>query len=68
MPKNRAIYFSLLLIAASALLFLGWKLTEYVSKVLPYTTAVGILGLIVAVFYEAQAKKNASPNSERPNP
>ncbi|MFY9234009.1 MAG: hypothetical protein WAO58_06050 [Fimbriimonadaceae bacterium] len=65
MPKNKAIYFALLVIAASALLYLAAFFTEYVRPVLPYTTGAGILGLLGAVFYEAQLKKNAAQEQDR---
>lgn len=62
MPRNRAVYFAVLLIAAAALLYLGDLLTSYVRPMLPWVTGAGILLLMVGIFYEAQARK--SPDRE----
>jgi hypothetical protein len=59
MPKNRAVYIATLVIAASALLYLGDLLTTYVRPMLPWTTGVGILLLLVGIFYEAQQRRAA---------
>jgi hypothetical protein len=65
MPKNRAIYVAVLVIAASGLLYLGNLLTTSVRPMLPWTTGIGILLLIVGIFYEAQAKKSiGAPKDE----
>lgn len=58
MPTNKAIYVAILVIAASALLYLGKLLTQWIGPILPWTTGLGIVLLIGAVFYEAQAKKS----------
>jgi hypothetical protein len=61
MPKNKAIYLAVLVIAASGLLYLGHVLTEYVRPALPWTTGFGILVLIAGVFYEAKTKGGIAP-------
>lgn len=65
MPTNKAIYVAILVIAASALLYLGMLLTTAIAPILPWTTGFGILLLIGAVLYEAQAKKDASANQDK---
>jgi hypothetical protein len=50
MPKNRLIYYGLLILAASVLLWIGAELTKRIAWILPYTAAVGVgvalLGMI----------------------
>jgi hypothetical protein len=57
MPTNRIIYFGVLIIAASALLWLGAWLAMRIAWILPYTGIAGILMVIIGLFVEAKNKK-----------
>jgi hypothetical protein len=54
MPKNRLIYLGVLVVAASALLFLAFKFTQLVQPALPYSLGVGVLMIIGGIFWEAK--------------
>jgi hypothetical protein len=56
MPKNRVIYFGLLLVAASALLWLGALLARFIldSGILPWAGGAGVLLIIIGMIIEAR--------------
>lgn len=60
MPTNKIIYVGLLVIAASALLWVGAWLAKQVDWLLPYTGIAGILLVIVGMFTEVKKKKAAA--------
>jgi hypothetical protein len=57
MPTNKLIYFGVIVIAASVLLWLGAELAKRVEWILPYTAGVGLLLMIVGMFIEMKKKK-----------
>jgi len=54
MPKNVMLYLGTLIVAASALLWLGAKLTQMVEWILPYTAGAGVLLLIIGLVFESR--------------
>jgi hypothetical protein len=65
MPKNRLMYAGILIVAASALLWLGLKLTTITEPLLPWSTGAGIALILVGIFLEArQGKEALRPGSE----
>ncbi len=68
MPTNKVIYFGILVIAASALLWAGAWLAKQVDWLLPYTGIAGVLLVIVGIFMEAKRKKSLAPPEEEKPP
>ena len=65
MPKNGIIYVGVLVVAASALLWLSKLILDYVDYALPYAAAIGIILIVVGVFMEARKGKQAlKPSSD----
>jgi uncharacterized iron-regulated membrane protein len=60
MPTNRFIYFGILIIAASALLWAGAWLAKQVDWLLPYTGLAGLLLIIAGLAIEIKKKKAAA--------
>jgi hypothetical protein len=60
MPTNKIIYFGILVIAASALLWAGAWLAKQVDWLLPYTGLAGTLLVIVGMAIEVKKKKAAA--------
>ncbi len=59
MPKSKVIYTGLILILASALLWVGAWLTKQIEFILPYTGILGILVCILGVVIEIKKSKEA---------
>ena len=57
MPKNRFIYFGILIIAATALLWLGAEILTKITYIFPWTGAVGALLIVIGVLMEAKKPK-----------
>ena len=66
MPTNKLIYFGVIVIAASALLWLGAELAKRVEWILPYTGIAGVLLVFVGLFMELQKKKAGAGIEEVP--
>ncbi|MBX3146832.1 MAG: hypothetical protein KF785_08665 [Gemmatimonadales bacterium] len=56
MPKNRVIYLGLVLVVATALVWLGAEFTRRVEPLLPYTIVVGIALLVIGAGTEVYRK------------
>ena len=67
MPTNKLIYFGVIVIAASALLWLGAELAKRVEWILPYTAIAGVLLVIIGLFMELQKKKAIETAAEAPS-
>lgn len=52
MPKNKVIYIGILVIVASALLYIAAEFTALVKPILPWTGGTGVLILLAGVFME----------------
>ena len=66
MPTNKLIYFGVIIIAASVLLWLGAKLLERVDWILPYTAGVGLLLMIGGMFMEINKRKQGKVDVAEP--
>lgn len=64
MPKNRVIYFGILILVASALLWLGAQLTKRIEWMLPYAAGIGLLMVIAGVVYEARNGFGKKPEDD----
>jgi hypothetical protein len=63
MPKNRIIYFGILVTAGAALLWIGAVFLATIKDVLIYFGAAGVLMIVMGVILEAR-KGRASTDSE----
>lgn len=66
MPKNRIIYAGVLIIAASALLWLGATLLEKIKDFMIYFGVFGAALLVIGVLLETK-KKSQEPESTSPS-
>lgn len=66
MPTNKLIYFGVIVIAASALLWVGAWLARRAEWILPYTGIAGVLLVLIGLFLELKKKKEASELLESP--
>ncbi len=64
MPKNRLIYYGVLIVVGSALIWIGAWLTKQIEWILPYTGAAGIVLMLVGLALEL--RKRAEPPAEEP--
>ena len=63
MPKNRIIYFGILVTAGAALLWIGAVFLATIKDVLIYFGAAGVLLIVIGVILEAR-KSRAPADSE----
>jgi len=64
MPKNSVMYLGVLIVAASALLWLGAQITKRIEWALPWAGGIGIVLIIVGVFMELRKRtQSESPGS-----
>lgn len=66
MPTNKLIYFGVIVIAASVLLWLGAQLAKLVEWILPYTGIAGILLVMIGLFLELKRRKDATVTPASP--
>lgn len=57
MPTNKVIYIGVIVIAASALLWLGAQIAKQAEWLLPYTGVAGVILIFVGLFMEIKKKK-----------
>ena len=57
MPKNKFIYYGILIVVATALLWAGYQVTNVALMVLPWTGGIGALTIIVGLVIEAKKSK-----------
>jgi len=57
MPTNKVIYFGVIVIAASALLWLGAQIAKQAEWLLPYTSIAGVVMIFIGLFMELKKKK-----------
>jgi 4-hydroxybenzoate polyprenyltransferase len=60
MPTNRLIYAGILLVAASALIWLGAYLAVRVEWIVPYVLVLGVLLIFAGLIVEARRRKDAN--------
>lgn len=63
MPKNKLMYIGILVIVASALLWLGAQITKTIEWMLPYSGVAGLILIIAGFFLEARKKGMQQPSS-----
>jgi hypothetical protein len=57
MPKNKLIYYGILIVAATALLWVGYQITNVALMILPWTGGIGALTIVAGLFTEMQRSK-----------
>ena len=69
MPNNRIIYWGIVVLVATVLLWIGAELTKRVEWALPYAAGLGVLMVVSGFIYElwkSRSGKNAfSPTDEK---
>ena len=67
MPKNRLIYYGLILLIGTLGLWIGIELARRIIWLLPYLGGVAVIMIVAGVFYEAQRRtKGAVENTPGP--
>ncbi|MDW8052748.1 MAG: hypothetical protein RMJ83_09765 [Armatimonadota bacterium] len=61
MPRNRAIYLGVLIVAASALIYIGGQIIRFIEWFLPWAAGVGVALILIGLYSELQ--KNRKPKS-----
>ncbi len=64
MPKNRVIYWGIVILIATVLLWIGAELTKRIEWLLPYTGVLGVAMIVGGFVYElwkGRAGKSNSP-------
>jgi len=64
MPKNKFIYVGVLIVAGTALLWLGAEILTKITYIFPWTLALGVLLIVGGVFLEGRKPKE--PAGEEP--
>jgi hypothetical protein len=57
MPRNRLMYYGVLIVAASALIWIGAWLTRRIEWILPYTGMVGVFLIVTGVAIEFRNRR-----------
>ncbi len=61
MPRNRVMYVGVLVLSASALLYLGGVLIKLIEWILPWTAGAGVLLILIGIWMEAQKSRKPKP-------
>lgn len=64
MPKNRVIYWGIVILVATVLLWLGAQLTKRIEWILPYTGGLALAMIVGGFIYELwknRARKHTNP-------
>lgn len=64
MPKNKLIYYGLLVILATAAIYVGAWLANNILFVLPYTLGAGLLMIVLGAVIENRRAKEAAASQE----
>ncbi len=59
MPNNRVIYWGIVVLVATALLWIGAELTKRIQWMLPYAGGVGVLMIAGGFVYELWKSRSA---------
>lgn len=65
MPKNPFIYYGLLVIVASAAVFLGAELTKRIEFAVPYALGVGVVLLVIGIYTEMRKKQGSKEENKK---
>ena len=57
MPRNKAIYIGVLVVAASALLYIGGQIIRTIEWFLPWAAGVGVALILIGLFAEMQKSR-----------
>jgi hypothetical membrane protein len=61
MPRNKAIYVGVLVVAASALLYIGGQIIRTIEWFLPWAAGVGVALILIGLFAEMQKSRKPKP-------
>jgi hypothetical protein len=67
MPNNRVIYWGIVVLVATVLLWIGAELTKRVAWALPYSGAAGVLMIVGGFIYELWKSRVHKPASPPPD-
>jgi hypothetical protein len=59
MPNNRVIYWGIVVLVATVLLWIGAELTKRIEWLLPYAAGVGVLMTVGGFIYEVWKKRGS---------
>ncbi|HVL39159.1 MAG TPA: hypothetical protein VM328_07190 [Fimbriimonadaceae bacterium] len=68
MPKNKLIYFGMLVVAAAALLWAGGKVINYIEWFLPWAGGVGIVLILIGILLEMKKKNEVAAQGQPDQP
>lgn len=68
MPRNRLIYYGVIITVASALIWVGAWLARRVEWILPYTGALGVLLIVIGVVLEVRNKRETASGTGATTP
>jgi len=61
MPRNRFIYVGVLVVAASALLYIGGQIIRTIEWFLPWSAGAGVALILVGLFIEMRKSSKPTP-------
>ncbi|MCS6923319.1 MAG: hypothetical protein NZM10_02980 [Fimbriimonadales bacterium] len=61
MPRNKFIYVGVLVVAASALLYIGGQIIRTIEWFLPWAAGVGVALILLGLFVEMQKSRKPKP-------
>jgi cation transport ATPase len=64
MPNNRFIYWGIVVLVATVLLWIGAELTKRIEWLFPYAAGIGVLMVVGGFVYELWKKRTADSLSE----
>jgi hypothetical protein len=63
MPSNRLLYYGILIVAASASIWLGAELTRRIEWITPWTGGLGALLIVLGLAQEARRRRGSAVQS-----
>jgi hypothetical protein len=67
MPNNRVIYWGIVVLVATVLLWIGAELARRVAWALPYTGGIGVLMIVGGFIYELWKRRARKAGSSPPD-
>lgn len=64
MPNNRIIYYGIVVLAATVLLWIGAELTKRIEWILPYTGGIAVLMIVGGFVHELWKRRRAGPTPD----
>lgn len=68
MPKNKLLYYGLLIVAASALIYAGFWVTTNIIWFVPTALGIGALLIILGLVQESKKKQAIKAEGQPPTP